>query len=72
VCSHVDVRKGDSGDSTRYATTYTGTPSAWVTIKNVETALAGKDQGGAENAWGSVNLCVILASVGLGVAMVLL
>lgn len=72
VCQNAIVGKGDNSTFTLLDTTYTGTPSAWVTIKNVETALPSDDQGGAENARGRGSFCVVLASLVVGAALVLL
>ncbi|KAH6912828.1 hypothetical protein BKA70DRAFT_1218930 [Coprinopsis sp. MPI-PUGE-AT-0042] len=74
VCEFIWVMK-DSALSTTFTAldvTFTGTPSAWVTIKNVETALStDNDQGGADNTWGRASLLCVLASFGVGAALVL-
>jgi hypothetical protein len=74
VCRHLRVESEGGTAVTRLDLTYTGTPSPWATVKNVESALSGTDdeQGGANRAWGHLSFMVVaFTSFSLGVALVL-
>ncbi|KAH6902897.1 hypothetical protein BKA70DRAFT_1515970 [Coprinopsis sp. MPI-PUGE-AT-0042] len=72
VCEHFIIMKGAETTATWLAVTYTGTPSPWATIKNVESALTDDDKGSVARAWGHASLIGgVLASLGVGVALVL-
>ncbi|KAH6912829.1 hypothetical protein BKA70DRAFT_1422388 [Coprinopsis sp. MPI-PUGE-AT-0042] len=73
VCEHLIIEKGAETTTTRWDVTYTGTPSPWATVKNVESALStDDDNGGVGRTWGRASLAGgVLASFGVGVALVL-
>lgn len=77
VCRNLVVDKYPKDTTTSIDTwidfTYTGTPSPWATVTNVEAGLAaGDDKGGVNPAWRRTGLFgVVAASVGVGVALVL-
>jgi hypothetical protein len=82
VCRNraIEHPPGGGPTSTWLDTTYTGSPTPWITIKNAQTALpgaspeddkGGDDKGGASRAWERGGLAtVMIASLGVGVALV--
>lgn len=73
VCRDLIVEKEGTTSTTRFDLTYTGTPSPWATVKNVESALSNdEDQGGADRAWVRASLIsTVLISFSVGAALVL-
>ncbi|KAH6912856.1 hypothetical protein BKA70DRAFT_1559312 [Coprinopsis sp. MPI-PUGE-AT-0042] len=72
VCQNRLVEKAESRTVTQFDTTYTGTPSPWVTIKGVDAAIStDDDKGGVAQAWSRVSLIgSVFVSLAVGVALV--
>ncbi|KAH6911176.1 hypothetical protein BKA70DRAFT_1460403 [Coprinopsis sp. MPI-PUGE-AT-0042] len=73
VCVSRQVAKGAGTTVTNIDTTRTGTRTPWATVTNVEAALpASDDNGGTNRASAHTSFVgVVIASLGLGVALVL-
>ncbi|KAH6911184.1 hypothetical protein BKA70DRAFT_54659 [Coprinopsis sp. MPI-PUGE-AT-0042] len=74
VCQNRVLEKGAGTTVTAIDLTYSGTPTPWATVKNVEAALpTADDKGGADRSWVVSSLVGAIAfSLGLGSAVVLL